>query len=312
MNIKVFLFHRINPYKDAVWPPVTPAHFDKILTYLKKSHEIVPLEKTILGQYKPRSKNLCAITFDDGYKDFIEYAMPILAKHRSTASMYVITDCVNSNLPPWTFLFNYLLINTKSRSLIIDSEDIPVSFRKIVWNGEAQKLAFIKSLSPLLKKISDKSKENIITQIESQIKDVEEPRGLMLNWSDIRNMKREGIEIGSHSANHPVLSKEPSTDTLHQELIKSGQEIERETGQFPLAISYPFGAYDTMVKEIARKAGYKMGLTVFPKVFSLADDKFEIPRIELYNEPFYKSRIRMNANLVGLKNFFMPDRFPKH
>ena len=47
-----------------------------------------------------------------------------------------------------------------------------------------------------------------------------------------------------------------------------------------------------------------MGLTVFPKEFSTNEDQFEIPRIELYSEPFYKSRLRINGRLQALKNIF--------
>src|ERR1017187_5344676 len=98
MSIKILLFHRISPHIDPVWPPITPTHFNKIITHLTKNYEVVPLEETILGNYKPHtSKKLCAITFDDGYKDFMDYAMPIVREQKVAASIYVITDCVDSN-----------------------------------------------------------------------------------------------------------------------------------------------------------------------------------------------------------------------
>jgi peptidoglycan/xylan/chitin deacetylase (PgdA/CDA1 family) len=305
MNIKVFLFHRINPHIDPVWPPITPAHFDKILTHLKKHFEIVPLEQTILGNYKPStSKKLCAITFDDGYKDFVEYALPLIKKHNISASMYVITDCVDSNLPPWTFVFNHLLLNTKLSSLEINSTKIPHNIRKIKWKTLREKVAYINYLSHVLKRISDEERENVMQQIRNQIKDVESPNGLMMSWDDIRYIKNEGIEIGSHSANHPILSKDLHLDDVRYELKRSGEEIQKELGKFPLAISYPFGIYNNEAKRIAEEVGYKMGLTVFPKEYSTDKDQFEIPRIELYNEPFFKSWIRINGQLQTLKNFF--------
>jgi peptidoglycan/xylan/chitin deacetylase (PgdA/CDA1 family) len=305
MKIKIFLFHRISPHTDPIWPPISPAHFDRILTYLKANFEIVPLEETLLGNYKPRhTKKLCAITFDDGYKDFVEYALPIIKKHHAFASMYVITDCVNSNLPPWTYLFNHLLLNTKLSSLEINSAEIPAHLKKNEWKNTQERIACIKQFSPILKRISDEEKENIMSQVQAQIKDVATLTGLMLSWDDIRYIKSEGVEIGSHSGNHPALSKDFHLDSVRHELKRSGEEIEKEIGKFPVAISYPFGIYNQKVKKIANETGYKIGLTVYPKEYAVSEDKYEIPRIELYSEPFYKTRIRINGQLQALKNLF--------
>jgi peptidoglycan/xylan/chitin deacetylase (PgdA/CDA1 family) len=311
LDIKVFLFHRISPDIDPIWPPISPVHFEQIVKHLKKNFEIVPLEETILGNYKPgKSKKLCAITFDDGYKDFVEYAMPILQRHQIPASMYVITDCVDSNLPPWTYVFNYLLLHTKRLSIEIDSKEIPEKLRKNVWRNIDEKIACIKKFSPVLKRISDEEKEHVMSQVQLQITDVESPKGLMMNWDDIRSIKNFGIEIGSHSANHPVLSELPDDlrlDHVRHELKRSGEEIQKETGKFPLAISYPFGIYNNEVKQIAKDVGYKMGLTVLPKPFFYKDDQFEIPRIELYSESFFKSYFRIHGQLQALRNIFYPD-----
>lgn len=309
MNIKVFLFHRISPHIDPVWQPITPTNFNKIITHLTKNFEVVPLEATVLGNYKPHTqKKLCAITFDDGYKDFMDYAMSIIAKHKVTASVYVITDCVNTNLPPWSYLFNYLLLNTSLSSLEIHSVEIPKFLRKNVWRNSSEKIACIKQFSSVLKRITDEEKEKIMSQVQAQIKDVENPNGIMLNWDDIRILKNEGTEVGSHSGNHPALSKALHLDNVRNELKRSGEEIQKAIGKFPLAISSPFGIYNNEVKQIAKEVGYQIGLTVFPKQYSLIEDPFEIPRIELYSEPFYKSRFRINGQLQALKNMLHHDK----
>jgi peptidoglycan/xylan/chitin deacetylase (PgdA/CDA1 family) len=308
VNLKIFLFHRVNPAGNAVWPPIHPSHFDRILQHLKKKYEIVPLEKTILKEYIPSSKQLCAITFDDGYRDFIDYAMPILHKHQAPASMYIITDCAEKGLPPWTFLFSHLLMKTKMTSLNIRSEKIGSSFRHITWKSETEKMDLIGRFLPTLKKISDAEKEEIIRQIKAQITDVEEPRGLMMSWDDIRSARNAGIEIGSHSANHPALSNDLSQSNLYNELKRSGEKIQKETSQFPLAISYPFGIYNQEVKKVAREVGYKMGLTVYSGTFTENGDQFEIPRIELYSESFLRTRLRINGKLPWLKNMLFPSR----
>ena len=309
MSIKIFLFHRINPFLDPVWPAISPSHFDKIIRYLKKRYEIVPLEETILGTYQSNQKKpLCSITFDDGYRDFMEFALPILKKHAIRASVYVITDCVNTGIAPWTYQFNHLVLNTRLHALKIDSAEIPEQFHLNHWRNEKERILFLNKISAVLKQISDVGKERVMKQVQQQVLDVTIPEGLMLNWNDIRYIKKEGIEIGSHSANHPVLSKDLHLQEIRHELLRSAQEIERETGKFPVAISYPFGIYNNDAKKIAEEIGYKMGLTVFPKAYESGHDQFEIPRIELYSEPFFKTRLRMNGSLYSLKHLFYPHK----
>ena len=229
--------------------------------------------------------------------------MPIIRKHKVPASVYVITDCVGG-LPPWSYLFNHLLLNTNISAIEVDCEEIPDFLKKSSWKNVIEKIILIKQFSPVLKRISDEAKESIMNQVMRQTKDVELQKDLMLNWDDIRLLKNEGIEIGSHSGNHPALSNTLHLDSVKHELIRSGEEIKVATGKFPLAISYPFGIYNNEVKKIAKEVGYKMGLTVLPKPHAINDDHFEIPRIELYSEPFYKSRLRINGQLQAVKNIF--------
>jgi hypothetical protein len=70
-------------------------------------------------------------------------------------------------------------------------------------------------------------------------------------------------------------------------------------GYFPLTISYPVGSYNSTTIEQSQLAGYKIGLAVKQKVYDpFQDSNFEIPRIELYNESWLKTRLRIE-NVVG-------------
>ncbi len=89
MNIRVFLFHRVSPQRDKRWDPLSPDRFDKILNYLKSKFEIHQIENLLTENIQAKTKKqLASIVFDDGYKDNIEYAVPILAKYNVKASFY--------------------------------------------------------------------------------------------------------------------------------------------------------------------------------------------------------------------------------
>ncbi|MDA3818846.1 MAG: polysaccharide deacetylase family protein [Candidatus Delongbacteria bacterium] len=91
-------------------------------------------------------------------------------------------------------------------------------------------------------------------------------------------------------------------ELLEGPLNNSGRRIEEETGEFPLTISYPVGSYDKRTIKAAKKAGYKYGLAVHQRFYNPDnDDLFEIPRTELYNETWLKTKMRINGNLERIK-----------
>src|ERR1700674_258658 len=103
MLVKNFLFHRVSEEIDKQWPPMRPMLFDEIIRTLLKNHKIICLEELLTSPDLRSSKTFATVLFDDGYKDNIEYAAPILKKNNCAASFYVVTDCIDRNIPTWTF-----------------------------------------------------------------------------------------------------------------------------------------------------------------------------------------------------------------
>lgn len=304
MKIKIFLFHRVSPIRDPLWNPMTPKLFEQIINYLNQKYEIVPLEKTLLDEFHPIGKKaLCAITFDDGYKDFVDYAFPILIKYKSPSSMYIVTDCVENNIPPWTYIINHLFINTSHLSLDLYSKALSPKLQKTKWKNQKERLHYAKKLSPFLKQLNNQERKLIYDQILTNFNDVDMPEGMMMDWNDVRYVSQNGCEIGSHTITHPLLAKKINAGEISRELVESGKIIERQIGKFPIVISYPFGNYNESIKKNALHSGYKFGITVNHNVYdSQVNDLFEIPRAELYSEPFFKSKLRINGIINKISN----------
>lgn len=307
MKASIFLFHRVSPQRDKLWDPLSPERFDEILKYLKSNFEI-QLAENILSQTSALSngegakKKLAALVFDDGYKDFIEYALPLLKKHDLPASMYVVTSCVESGLPPWTYILDNALANTKKRKLDIDSSILPAELKKTLWKNEVDKISFAKKFKPYLKTIANSKRIELVEQTLYSLNDVGIPQKLMMNWKEINEIKSAGTLIGSHTVSHPLLAKIEAEKEIENELHLSALTIKQNTGEFPLTISYPIGSFDERVKIIAQKIGYKFGLAVEQNMYDSAKcDLFTVPRIELYNEPLLKTKLRINGTLEKIK-----------
>ncbi len=292
MQINIFLFHRINPLRDPLWDPIDPGQFEQQIKFIQKNYSIVQLESYLDQAKKVKSKKpLASIVFDDGYKDFMDHALPVLQRYRIPSSMYVVTNCADQMDLIWTYQLDFLFQNTKRRRIQIDSEER--GCQKITWTTDEEKMIFAKALKPRLKKIKNTERENICDQIFKQLNDIEIPKNLYMDWDELREISREGVTIGSHTSSHAMLGNIDSEELIFSELKESADKIHQELGYFPKTISYPIGSYSPKVKKIAEQVGYKYGLAVNQEKFkSKKHDLFEIPRMELYNENILKTYLR--------------------
>ncbi|MEO6231587.1 MAG: polysaccharide deacetylase family protein [Ferruginibacter sp.] len=291
----ILLFHRVHAVRDVMWDPMDPKRFEYVLKFVKKNYTILPLLEILDTNIKSNKKPLAAITFDDGYRDFIEYSMPIMDRLKIPSSMYVVTDCITNDRPTWTFEVDYLFFNTKKLQINwnTDTSILPVEFRKSKFVNKKEMIAFCFQFKQFIKKIPEQNRLDLIEDLFNSFDDVVIPTGLMMNWKEVNEIISAGVEVGSHTVTHPPLAT-LSEAQMDKELQMSREEFFKNTGVNPRVISYPVGSYNEQVKNAAVKAGYDYGLAVNHKKFNLnTRDKFEIPRIELYNEPFWKSWLRL-------------------
>lgn len=293
MLVKNFLFHRVSPDEDRLWPPMTPQLFERIIQYLSKHFQIVCLEewlpqRTDVG----KGKALATIMFDDGYKDNIEYAAPILDKYKCPASFYVVTESISNDIPTWTYVLDHLLQQSGKDEIVLALDYVPAELQRI----RLKDAAIVRRLKPWMKLLPNIQRVEIARQVAMQCDDVPAPKGQMMNWDNVRELHRAGFYIGSHSATHPLLGALEDEEEIRRELRISGNKISQELGSFPATISYPIGSFDDRVKRIAIEEGYQYGLAVEQRFYnSAADDIMEIPRVELYQEAWWKTGLRISG-----------------
>lgn len=139
-------------------------------------------------------------------------------------------------------------------------------------------------------------------EIKRKLKGIAFPRDLMMNWENVRQLNIAGFYIGSHTHSHPMLASIINEDEIENELRQSACIINEQLGYRPTTISYPIGSWDERVVRIAKNVGYKLGLVVEQRQYdSEQDDKLLIPRIELYNESWWKTKLRMNGIYQSIK-----------
>jgi peptidoglycan/xylan/chitin deacetylase (PgdA/CDA1 family) len=306
MVIRNFLFHRVSNEPDLMWPPMKPSLFSEIISHLTRKFSVVPLEHYLDNPGDFQSKrNLATVLFDDGYKDNIEMAVPILSQHKCPASFYVVTDCIDNNIPTWTYIIDNVILKTKKQRLELGYDFVPEKYKSLLLKLNDLSNPEVKEVKPWLKKLPNPQRLLIIRSILSQCDDVQMPDNKMMNWNDIRQLDSDGFIIGSHSHTHPMLASLQNESEITEELKLSAQRIQQELGKNPQTISYPVGSYDERVVNLSVQEGYQYGLAVKQQFFSPGKDNvFKIPRVELYQEPWWKVHLRINGIYSRLKKIW--------
>ncbi len=130
------------------------------------------------------------------------------------------------------------------------------------------------------------------------------PERSALNWDEVREMARNGIEFGSHTCSHPILTRLDDA-ALERELAASAETIAHETGTPAPTICYPIGkvgAFDDRVIHASRRCGYRLGISYEPGLNRLRRlEPFALRRlaVERYTAlPFFKGMLALPSLLA--------------
>ncbi len=298
-NSIVLLFHRVTPFRDKMWDPMDVRLFEKTAKFVQKKFNTITLNELLFDPPAYSAKPLAAITFDDGYHDFIDYSLPLLKKYHLPASLFVVTDCIEENTPTWTYKVDYLFENSKKLQLDnFNFPELPIEFKTPKWKNNENRIIYGKRLKQYIKWIPSHKRNAIIKNLLLNFNDVKSPEGMMLSWKELNEIKGAGIEIGSHSVSHATLASIEDKNELKQELDFSAKILKEKVGAISPVFSYPCGSYNETVKNFTRDAGYKAALAVNGRLCNPSrKDLFEIPRIELYNQSWIKTKLRMNGTI---------------
>ena len=94
--ITILNLHRVAEPDGSEYPPLHPKLFDALLGFLKRHYSIV----TFAELDEPTRKPKLVLSFDDGYRDFIEVAVPVMERHGVRANQNVIPHCIETGTPP--------------------------------------------------------------------------------------------------------------------------------------------------------------------------------------------------------------------
>lgn len=255
--------NEINPY----WPGLKPGLFDFLVGYLKERLRIVGFRD--LDDLKDGEP--CAIlSFDDGYYNFLENAVPILEKHGVTANLNIVPSCVESGLPMWNVrLYDFL----QAAPLELINKSLPTGFLSELDKEDSQsKVRFGLEISRFLKNRPRKEREALFSPLMSAMDDLEFSTTRMLTADEIRSLSPK-VEIGAHSYSHE--SMEFEEDSFFEEDFARCVRFFEEQLDLPLDIyAFPNGSYRRSQIDFLRENGIRYPLLVGEDYSNKQDDAF--------------------------------------
>jgi peptidoglycan/xylan/chitin deacetylase (PgdA/CDA1 family) len=258
---------------------------------LKRLASVVPLEDALeaLAAERPLPPRTVAITFDDGYRDNLDLAAPLLQDLGLPATFFLVPGLLSQDVRPWWEII--------ARGFALARPAV------VKWNGRALptrgrrgRRAFL-WLAEHLKVLDLTTREERVDELLHVL----QPEGnggcdrLFLDWDGARELVRRGFSVGSHSMRHAILSREDPQEQF-RDLMSSRRQLEAELDVPVNLLAYPNGTrsdYDANTIRAAARAGHTHALGAHAGVNRPSTPPYAHPRLAVEpGRPFVEVLLR--------------------
>ena len=254
--------------------------FRRQLEDLQRFFHIVPLPEALSAAAAgSHGEDLAAITFDDGYRDNYVWAFTVLRELGIPATIFLVAGLIGSKERLWYDQIRVLVERAHAPYL-----DLPASLgggRLELGSAPQARRRSFHSLIDRLKACEDSARRDAVRELSERhadLLDLPDERDVLMSWEEARAMEEAGIQFGSHTLTHPLLTKISNEAVLLRELSESRKLLE-ERLRSPLPIlAYPGGAFSPQVARAAGECGYRWALANAPGPLGPATDPLSVPR----------------------------------
>jgi len=302
----ILLYHRIADVRSDPWTlAVTPTRFAEQLKLLRQRVAVLSLSELLSGlRDGTLPERSVAVTFDDGYKDNLKTARPLLEQYDVPATFFVTTSILKGSRNFWWDDLERLFLQTTTLPNILNlviggekhrwelgndaeySESVQPLYRHWRAWGEpdpTMRHLLFRAIYGLLYTLSEKERQSLID--------------LLLDWGGVsmdpvtRLTLTPGelielgngrhFEIGAHTVTHSLLAAATAA-RQHQEIQQSKDELEKILEVPVTSFAYPFGKrgdYSSGTVDIVRDSGFRLACSNFAGMVKPGVDVYQLPRM---------------------------------
>ena len=297
-RLSVLIFHRVLSAFDPLRPgEPTAEQFDAKLRWVKERFNVIPLSEAVHGlKTGTLPERPLAITFDDGYADNHEQALPILSRLGLPATFFIATGFLDGGR-----MFNDTVIEAlrQAQGEVLDLSDLGLGIHAISSGGErgAAVAAILEKLKYLPPKERDVAAGTIAERAGASL-----PTNLMMTAAQLAALHSAGMEIGGHTVSHPIL-KEIDMATARREIDEGRKRLESIVGGRVRLFAYPNGRpgrdYQAEHVKLVRELGFEAAVSSAWGAAKPGADPFQIPRFTPWDRLGWRFGLRLARNIMS-------------
>ncbi len=289
----IFMLHHVRPEKAGGSPEfhpnrileITPEFLDAALRYVRLSGlDLVSLDEAVdrLARGDVQKRFAC-FTIDDGYRDNLEFALPVFRKHECPFTVFVATGIIDCTTELWWLALEDVVRNSDTVNVRINGEHCSFETRTL----EQMEFAY-REVYWALRRMPESEQRGFIRDLAGRYNFdlVASCRREAMTWDEVRTLASEPlVTIGAHTVDHFAIGKLDAELAL-QEMTASRRKIERETGRTPEHFCFPYGDPGSAGKRdfaLAAEAGFRSAVTTRKGVLfeDHAHHLHALPRVSL-------------------------------
>lgn len=263
---RILMYHRFSAHPQP--RRMTVNVFEEHVRYIARNFSPRPLREVVdrLRLHRSFDSRSVVVTIDDGYRDFLEHAYPILLRYRVPATIYIVSEFAEGHCWLWFDALHWLLSAAAPSRYRFE---VHARMFELLLDAPAAREATWSMVGTYLWDLSPEAQWAAIRRLESdlgvQLPALPTREYAPMSWDDLRGLDPELIEIGSHSCTHAVLSRCTRAQQL-SEIADSKRVIEGRLGRPVDAFCYPHGRPQDFTPEtesIAADCGFTSSVVAF-------------------------------------------------
>ena len=267
----ILTLHHVRPFAGGAFAPnrhleVEPEFLDLALTRAREAgFDFVTLDEALRRVRAGVSvRPYIHLTFDDGYRDVRDHALPVLRKHGAPATLYIASDFAKGDARLWWLELEAALARASRVVVDLGRGDAAIACRTPAEKSSA----FKEILRALRKGSEERLRAETLRLAKAEGVDVTVfARDLCMRWDELAEVAADPlVAIGAHTVSHPMLGMHPE-DVARDEMADSRDAITEKLGAAPTHFAYPVGdlaAAGPREYALAEVLGFESAVTTRP------------------------------------------------